>query len=69
MPNSHLLVNSPGAVAEASQWSVIVANRLIVNNAAQLVINSDYEGSPVPVPTGVGSNVGGASDIPLRLRQ
>lgn len=69
LPNSHLLVNSPGTVAEASQWSVIVAYRLIVNNAAQLVINSDYEGSPVPVPTGVGSNVGGANDIPLRLRQ
>lgn len=69
LPNSHLLVNSPGSVAEASQWSVIVAHRLIVSNAAQLVINSDYEGSPVPVPTGVGSNVGGASDIPLRLRQ
>jgi hypothetical protein len=69
LPNSHLLVNSPGSIAEASQWSVIVANRLIVSNAAQLIINSDYEGSPVPVPTGVGSNVGGASDIPLRLRQ
>ncbi|WP_157893429.1 hypothetical protein [Aquidulcibacter paucihalophilus] len=69
LPNSNLLVNSPGTVAEASQWSVIVAYRLIVNNAAQLVINSDYEGSPVPVPTGVGSNVGGANDIPLRLRQ
>ncbi|OYU52063.1 MAG: hypothetical protein CFE27_09440 [Alphaproteobacteria bacterium PA1] len=69
LPNSHLLVNSPGSVAEASQWSVIVAHRLIVSNAAQLIINSDYEGSPVPVPTGVGSNVGGANNIPLRLRQ
>lgn len=69
LPNSHLLVDSPGTVAEASQWSVIVANRLIVSNAAQLIINSDYDGSPVPVPTGVGSNVGGANDIPLRLRQ
>jgi hypothetical protein len=69
LPNSHLLVNSPGSVAEASQWSVIVAHRLIVSNAAQLIINSDYEGSPVPVPTGVGANVGGANDVPLRLRQ
>jgi Flp pilus assembly protein TadG len=69
MPNSHLLVDTPGNVGEASQWSVIVANRLITNSAAQLVINSQYQGSPVPVPAGVGNNVGGASDIPLRLRE
>jgi hypothetical protein len=69
LPNSNLVVNSPGSIAEASQWSVIVAHRLIVSSAAQLIINSDYEGSPVPVPIGVGSNVGGANDVPLRLRQ
>lgn len=69
MPNSHLLVDAPGNVGEASQWSVIVANRLITSNAAQLVINSQYQGSPVPVPVGVGNNVGGANAIPLRLRE
>ncbi len=70
LPASNLYVSSTGNVAESSQWSVIVAQNLIVANKSQLVINSDYANSPVPVPTGVGDKAGGAMKaVPLRLRQ
>ncbi|OYU72496.1 MAG: hypothetical protein CFE32_23590, partial [Alphaproteobacteria bacterium PA3] len=66
----NLYVSSTGNLAESSQWSVIVAQNLLVANKSQLVINSDYANSPVPVPTGVGDKAGGAMKaVPLRLRQ
>lgn len=70
LPSSNLYVSSTGNVAESSQWSVIVAQNLLVANKSQLVINSNYANSPVPVPTGVGDKAGGAMKaVPLRLRQ
>jgi hypothetical protein len=58
-----------GDMAEGSQWSVIVARNINLSANARLVINSDYAGSPVPVPTGVGNQAGGGANGPLRLRQ
>jgi hypothetical protein len=58
-------VSAAGNVAEESDWSVVVANRLHMEGAPTLVINTRYEGSPVPVPGGVGSNLPGT----LRLVQ
>lgn len=58
LPMSRLVVSANGDVAEGSQWSVVVARNINLTNAAQLVINSDYAGSPVPVPTGVGDRAG-----------
>lgn len=68
LPMTRLQVSATGEVAEGSQWSVIVARNINLSNNARLIINSDYEGSPVPVPTGVGNQAGGAN-VPLRLRQ
>jgi hypothetical protein len=68
LPTTKLLVSASGDVAEGSQWSVIVARNIQLTNNARLVINSDYDGSPVPVPNGVGNQAGGAS-APLRLRE
>jgi hypothetical protein len=68
LPMTKLLVSGQGDVAEGSQWSVIVARNIHLKGNARLVINSDYEGSPVPVPIGVGNQAGGAK-APLRLRQ
>lgn len=68
IPAARLLVSGSGDIAEGSQWSVIVARNINLSGNAQLVINSDYAGSPVPVPIGVGNQAGGASS-PLRLRQ
>jgi len=69
LPMTKLLVSSSGDVAEDSQWSVIVARNIELIDNARLVINSDYEGSPVPVPIGVGNKAGGGANGPLRLRQ
>lgn len=68
LPMTRLIVSSTGEVAEGSQWSVIVARNINLSNNARLVINSDYEGSPVPVPIGVGNQAGG-TNVPLRLRE
>lgn len=67
MPSSHVVVNSAADVAEDSQWSVVVARNINLSKQAQLVINADYDGSPVPVPLGVGNRAhkGGGP----RLRQ
>lgn len=68
LPVSRLIVSAKGEVAESSEWSVVVARNINLSNKARLVINSDYEGSPVPVPIGVGNQAGG-TNVPLRLRE
>ena len=68
LPWGTLQVSAAGSVAEASQWSVIVAKYIELSQNARLVINTDYEGSPVPVPIGVGNQAGG-KNVPLRLRK
>lgn len=54
LPNAELLINAAGSVAEDSKWSVVVAKDIILDRNARLVINTDYAGSGVPVPIGVG---------------
>lgn len=51
-------------VGDVSAWTAIVARKLKVTNGARLVINSNYDGSTVPVPTGIGPTSG-----PIRLVQ
>lgn len=68
LPMTRLQVSATGDVAEGSQWSVIVARNINLSANARLIINSDYEGSPVPVPIGVGNQAGG-NNVPLRLRE
>ena len=68
LPNAELLINAPGTVAEDSKWSVVVAKDIILDKNAKLVINTDYAGSGVPVPLGVGDKAGNAKSG-ARLRQ
>ncbi len=51
----------PGAVCDsdlgaASAWPAIVANTVSVTAGSKLVLNSNYTGSGVPVPEGIGPN-------------
>ena len=46
---------SNNKVADQSPWTIVVASKLKVSDSANLVINSNYAGSVVPVPNGVGS--------------
>jgi hypothetical protein len=42
-------------VAQQSAWTVVVAQSIQLNGSANLVINSNYATSSVPVPDGVGN--------------
>ncbi|MCE2891047.1 MAG: hypothetical protein O9270_12470 [Aquidulcibacter sp.] len=67
LPNAGLVINATGAVAEDSKWSVVVAKDIFLDKKARLVINTDYTGSGVPVPLGVGDKK--ANNSGARLRQ
>lgn len=56
IPNAELDVQTTGDVAEDSAWSIIVASSLKLEKGPNLVINTGYIGSGVPVPDGVGPN-------------
>ncbi len=55
LPNGKLKIDSKGDVADLSAYTVIVAEAVEVKGA-NLVVNSDYGGTDVPVPDGVGPN-------------
>ena len=60
LPSAKLIIDSAGQVAQGSKWSVVVAQDMFLNKSAALVINSDYAGSGVPVPVGVGDKLANA---------
>jgi hypothetical protein len=55
LPNGRLMIDTKGAVADESAYTVIVARQLHIKGA-NLVVNADYAGTDVPVPDGVGPN-------------
>jgi Flp pilus assembly protein TadG len=56
IPNARLKVTGRGnKIADQSAWTVIVAKSIKMEGSPNLVINSNYAGSKVPVPRGVGS--------------
>lgn len=55
IPAAQLHLNgTANKVAQLSAWTVVVANSIVTDGGAQLVINSDYAATDVPVPSGVG---------------
>jgi Flp pilus assembly protein TadG len=57
LPSGTLEIDVIGLVAAQSAYTVIVADKLDINGA-DLVINSDYGATDVPVPSGVGPLAG-----------
>ncbi|MCJ2049654.1 TadE/TadG family type IV pilus assembly protein [Methylobacterium sp. J-070] len=55
MPRGKLTVDSHGAVADQSAYTVIVSRQLKVASSANLTMNAMYSASDVPVPSGVGN--------------
>lgn len=53
MPNSDLRISSPGSVANTSAYTAIVTKRLRLDLASNLVMNTNYGATAVPVPNGV----------------
>ena len=56
VPNGDLNVRGSGNAASDSAWTIVVAKRVMLHDRASLIINADYDGSDVPVPSGVGPN-------------
>lgn len=57
LPGATLTVDVIGLVAAQSAYTVIVADRIEILGA-ELVVNSDYGATDIPVPTGVGPTGG-----------
>ncbi len=53
-PNGQLAIGSPNPVADASFYTIIVARYLQILGSPNLVLNSNYGASVVPVPSGLG---------------
>ena len=55
IPNAKLKVSgSNNKVSDQADWTVIVADSIEMSGSPNLVLNTNYAGSPVPVPQGVG---------------
>ncbi len=59
VPNATLNIQGGKKAAQASDWTVIAASALTMTGSPNLVINTNYTGSTVPVPIGVGPAKGG----------
>ena len=53
LPNATFLVRAKNKLAEASAYTVIVARTVDIGSQSNMVINSDYASSAVPVPEGL----------------
>ena len=54
LPNGNLIVDANNKVADASAYTAIVVRRLRLSKGPNLVLNTDYDRTLVPVPSGVG---------------
>ena len=54
MPNGQLYIDAKKPIADRSAYTVIVARTVELYDGPDLVLNSDYSASNVPVPKGVG---------------
>lgn len=54
LPGGRLLVDAPHPVAAQSEFTVLVVNRLDLSDGPNLVLNSNYASTRVPVPSGLG---------------
>jgi len=55
LPGNTLEINSTKPIADKSDYTVIIARKFDMKDGPELVLNTDYENSPIPVPEGVGN--------------
>jgi Flp pilus assembly protein TadG len=53
LPNGDLLIDPNSKIAEKSAYTTIIANTIRLNEGPELVLNSDYGSSSVPLPEGL----------------
>ena len=58
LPNGRLTIDSDDTVADKSAYTVIVARQFQTEGAPDIVINSNYDSTNIPVPDGVGPGLG-----------
>jgi hypothetical protein len=51
------LIDATRPVADRSDYTVIIARQFELRDGPELVLNTNYESSTIPVPEGVGNNV------------
>jgi len=54
MPQGEIIIDATQPIADKSAYTVLVVNQLHLYSGPNLVLNSDYSASDVPVPQGVG---------------
>jgi Flp pilus assembly protein TadG len=54
MPQGRLIIDATKPIADKSAYTVMVVRRIDLHDGPNLVLNSDYSASDVPVPQGVG---------------
>jgi len=57
LPKSQLLIDASNPVADRSDYTVIIAREFELRDGPELVLNTDYGNSTIPVPEGVGNNL------------
>lgn len=63
LPKGRLQIDASKPVADRSAYTVIVAQRLELYAGPNLVLNTDYGSTDIPVPQGLGPNL--ASHVSL----
>lgn len=58
LPNGNLIIDAANDVAEDSAYTAIVVRQLILRDSPNLVLNTDYDETTVPVPDGLGPSSG-----------
>jgi hypothetical protein len=58
MPKGRLIIDADKPIADKSAYTVLVVQQLDLYSGPNLILNSDYGASEIPVPAGVG-NYGG----------
>ena len=64
LPAGRLIIDADKPVADLSAYTVIVARQVELFDGPNLYLNTNYAGSDVPVPSGVGP-ISGASGVAL----
>ena len=53
LPKGQLVVEKSSRVGQLSNWTAIIAKSIHIDSGPELVINSDYGASDIPVPEGI----------------
>lgn len=56
LSRGELLIDPNSAVAKDSAYTAIIAHRLELTEGPELILNSDYGATDVPVPAGIRSS-------------